>query len=272
MPKSPHGRSAPKSGAGRLYIGTSGWSYEDWRGVLYPSDLPSRQYLAYYAQQFTATEINSTFHHLLEAKQFRAWADEVPADFRFAVKLSRYVTHIKRLKDCREPFATFLSGTQALKRRMGPILVQLPPNFKIDEERLAKFLSNTQEARHECGVRKRLRFAFEFRHRSWFADTPEREELLTLLRRHNCAFVFGHSRDYPYPDDEPVTADFVYLRLHGPGEMCASSYTSKELEVWAPRIHDWLNSGRDVYVFFNNDANGYAVENARLLKEAVAVK
>jgi uncharacterized protein YecE (DUF72 family) len=262
MPSSQHN--------GRLYIGTSGWSYTDWSGAFYPRDLSSNEYLSYYAARFPTTEVNSTFYNLLESKTFRGWADTVPADFRFSVKASRYITHIKRLKDSREPFETFLGGVQALKRRLGPILVQLPPNFKLDTERLATFLSNAQDARYELGVRKRLRFAFEFRHPSWFSDTDERREAIRILHRHNCAFVFGHSGEYPYPEDEPVTADFVYMRFHGPRELFASQYGPEHLSEWAPRIREWLARGTDVYAYFNNDMNAYAIEDARTLHALIA--
>ncbi len=247
-----------------LYVGTSGWSY-NWEGF-YPAGLRSRDYLPYYSGQFRTVEVNYSFYHLPRPSTYEKWRDETSDDFVFALKLSRFITHIKKLSGVKQALKKFLANAITLRTKLGPFLVQLPPGFRVDVERLARFLEQSERVRSELSVEAPLRLAFEFRHRTWF-DRPEAEAVLDTVKRYGAAVVFAHSGRYPYPDDEPVTADFVYLRFHGPREMFASRYGTVGLERWRPRIKEWLGRGLDVYAYFNNDVEGYAVGDARALLE-----
>jgi uncharacterized protein YecE (DUF72 family) len=237
---------------GELRIGTSGWTYSDWKGRFYPEELKSADYLAWYARRFDTTEINYSFYHLPQAKTFEKWAAQTPETFVFAVKVSRYITHIERLGNVREPWEKFLDRAAHLGPKLGPLLLQFPPSFRADIERLEAFL----ETSRQLGAR---RLAFEFRHASWFVA-----ETAALLGRHDAALVIAHSSRYPCAPPE-ATASFVYLRFHGPKELFASRYSEAELADWAKRIRAWRREGRSVYAYFNNDWYGYAIENAETL-------
>jgi uncharacterized protein YecE (DUF72 family) len=243
----------------RLFVGTSGWSYADWKGTFYPADLPSRQYLDFYADAFGSTEVNYSFYHLPRPSTYEKWAAQVPDGFIFALKASRFITHVKRLADSEEAWETFVRNAQALGPHRGPILLQFPPSFRSDRRRLDAFLTRAQQP--APGTRP-LRLAFEFRHESWFV-----EETYSLLRRHKAALCIADSPRYPRR--EVMTADFVYLRFHGRIDLLASKYTDAELAAEAKRIRRYLRNGLDVYAYFNNDALGHAVANARTLREMV---
>jgi uncharacterized protein YecE (DUF72 family) len=247
-----------------LYVGTSGWSY-DWEGF-YPAGLRSREYLPYYSRQFRTVEVNYSFYRLPRPSTYEKWKSETSDDFIFAVKLSRFITHVKKLSGVKQALKKFLTNAMPLGPKLGPVLVQLPPSFRVDVKRLARFLERTGQVRSEMSMGAPLRLAFEFRHRTWF-DRPDAETVFDAIKRYGAAVVFAHSSRYPYPDDEPVTADFVYLRFHGPREMFASRYGAAGLERWRPRIEEWLGRGLDVYAYFNNDVDGYAVDDARALLE-----
>ncbi|MCC7017269.1 MAG: DUF72 domain-containing protein [Rhodospirillales bacterium] len=238
---------------GRLFIGTSGWSY-GWDGF-YPAGLPGRERLAFYASRFASAEVNYSFYHLPKESTFAKWDGETPDGFVFALKLSRFVTHIKRLKGVGTPLRTFLGRAKALGKKLGPILVQLPPSFRLDPKRLAAFLAAAARAETALGL-KGLRFAFEFRHPTWFAAGQPRDAALALLEDRGWALAFAHSARYPCSADEPVTADFVYLRFHGPRELFASRYGPVGLKPWAKKIRRWRSRGLDVYAYFNNDVAG----------------
>ncbi len=238
---------------GRVLVGTSGWNYPHWRGVFYPRDLPSSAWLSYYAQRFATVEINNTFYRLPETRTWAAWRHAVPGMFTFAVKASRFITHIKRLRLSRGPVGRMLSRARSLGRTLGPILFQLPPNFECEEERLAVFLH---------GLLPGHRYVMEFRHESW-----HRESVYRLLRRHRVACCVSYGPDIPLRLVR--TAPFVYVRLHGPEGIGAGRYSEAALRSWAREIRD-LGGGRTAYAYFNNDERGYAPENARQLIDLLA--
>jgi uncharacterized protein YecE (DUF72 family) len=238
----------------KLYIGTSGFSYSHWEeGVFYPEGLAKNKQLEYYSQYFQTVELNNPFYHLPSAGTFQSWYQRTPENFIFAVKVSRYITHIKKLKDCREPWQRFINNAKQLKEKLGPILFQLPPNWQINLERLEKFLKI---------LPKKYQYSFEFRHQTWFS-----EEIYQLLKKYNAALCLADSPDWPY--QEEITTDFVYLRLHGRDSRYSSKYTDQELKKWAGKIKKWQKSVKEIYVYFNNDAYGYAAENAQALKRLV---
>ena len=235
----------------KIYIGTSGFSYAHWeKGVFYPLDLPKAKQLEYYSKNFQTVELNNPFYHLPLAKTFQSWYQRTPHDFIFAVKASRYISHIKKLKGCGQPWRLFISRAEKLKEKLGPILFQLPASWKVDIKRLEGFLKI---------LPKKHQYSFEFRHQSWFC-----QEVYQLLKKHKIALCLADSNKWPY--QEELTADFIYLRCHGSHYLYSSKYTDQELKKWAAKIKKWLKN-RDVYVYFNNDANGYAVKNAQTLKK-----
>ena len=237
----------------KLYIGTSGWVYDDWQGVFYPKGLPSKDKLKYFSKHFKTAEINYSFYHLPRTSTYQKWYWETPADFIFAVKVSRFITHIKRLKNVRSAWKQFIKNTLYLKEKLGPILFQFPPSFKSTGEnikRLEGFLKFIKGFK--------LRYAFEFRHKSW-CD----KEFYNLLKKYAVAWVIADSPSYPKA--EVVTADFVYVRMHGSETLFVSKYTEKELKELALKIKKWLKQKLDVYCYFNNDYKGFAIENSKIL-------
>lgn len=243
----------------RLFVGTSGWTYSSWKGTFYPEELPARQYLKFYAKNFGTTEVNYSFYHLPKLSTYEKWASQVPDSFVFAVKASRFITHVKRLIEVVNAWSTFVQNARALGPHVGPVLLQFPPSFRCDPQRVAAFLKGAREPMSQSSG---LRLAFEFRHESWF-----KEEIYALLRQHQAALCIADSSRYPRHDK--VTADFVYVRFHGRAKLFASEYTDKELMDEATRIRRYLRNGLDVYVYFNNDARGYAVKNAKTLRDLV---
>jgi len=249
----------------RAFIGTSGYNYLHWwNGVFYPSDLPQSKWLEFYAQFFDTVELNVSFYRLPKKETFAGWHKRTPDNFSFAVKGSRFITHIKRLKECREPLELFFDRVSALREKASIILWQLPPQFKFQKEdnRLKSFLKDLSDVFRPYlkSSISRLRQAFEFREASWFCD-----EVFDLLREENISLCIA---DWPeFEVKKPVTADFVYLRRHGATALYASCYSDQELEREARQIEEWLKAGRDVYIYFNNDAYGYAVKNGLRLKE-----
>jgi len=235
-----------------FFVGTSGFSYEHWRGVFYPSDLSASKFLSFYAQTFATVELNVSFYRLPAANTFKKWAEQTPPNFVFAVKASRYLTHVRKLKDCQEPWQRFYERVINLGTKLGPVLFQFPATFNKNKERLESFLS----------LLPKQQFAFEFRHASWFS-----EDIYALLRKINASLCIADSGIWPTV--EKVTANFVFLRFHGGRELYASRYALNELKPWAEKIKNWLNSGLTVYAYFNNDAYGFAVQNALELRELV---
>jgi uncharacterized protein YecE (DUF72 family) len=242
------------------YIGTSGWNYRQWRGSFFPEKLPTKQWLSYYASRFDSVEVNYSFYRLPSEKTCEAWYEQTPERFCFAMKASRYLTHIKRLRDVREPWNTFLERVRTLKQKLGPILLQFPSNFRASEvnlEAVDEFLKYAAS-----GTTRGL--ALEFRDQSCFGG-----EMMAILRQHCAALVISHSSRYPVPEVE-ATSDFVYFRFHGPRKMFASSYTDTELQEWANTMKAFLERRRDVYAYFNNDSGGHAPRNAQALLRQLA--
>lgn len=241
------------AGVGELRIGTSGYRYKHWRGGFYPEDLPERRWFECYAQHFDTVEINNTFYWLPEEDIFRRWRREAPNGFVYALKFSRYGSHIKHLKDGAQTIASFLDAARGLGPALGPILVQLPPSWRPNPQRLEEFLAQAPADR---------RWAVEIRDPRWFTD-----QVFGILRRHRAALCV-HDMIEDHPRD--LTADWTYIRFHG--EDYAGNYPHQYLTAEADRIAALLRDGRDVYAYFNNDAQGYAVDNARQLRRYVAHK
>jgi uncharacterized protein YecE (DUF72 family) len=254
-------RIAEIATSGRFRAGTSGWNYPDWKGVFYPPELKSRDYLSWYCRHFDTTEVNYSFYHLPKKQTFENWAAQTPQGFLFALKASRVISHVKRLEGVDEQWRRFLDSALALGSKLGPVLLQFPPSFKASTTVLERFLLLS-----ESEVSRRVELAFEFRHSSWFDP-----EICQLLRRHKAALVIAHSQTYPQAPLIP-TAPFVYVRFHGPQRLFASRYSTGELETWATRVKRWLSSGHSVYAYFNNDFHGYAIENARELSALVTAR
>lgn len=243
-----------RSNEGRIRIGTSGWSYPHWRNVFYPKTLPGEAWLDYYATSFETVELNNTFYQLPGAATFRHWYGEVPEHFVFAVKGSRFITHMKKLQEPRDALRKFLRRVGILKAKLGPVLFQLPPRFRCNRERLAAFTDLLPPEQS---------YAFEFRDATWFAP-----EVYAILKEKGLALCIFSLKDLPCP--EVITAPFVYLRFHGPGAKYGGKYSEGELAEWARRVRAWLGQGLDVYAYFNNDEHGYAVANATRLRELLA--
>lgn len=236
---------------GRLHIGTSGWHYDHWRGFFYPDDLKATDRLAYYARHFSTVEINNTFYKLPAKKTLAAWRDGTPRHFLFACKASRFITHMKKLKDPEQAFTRFFDAVAVIEPKLGPILFQLPPRWHVNVERLAAFLATLPAGR---------RYAFEFRDESWF--TPDVSDLLAQHGAALCAYDIAGRRS-----PAEVTADFAYVRLHGPGAAYEGRYDGRALSGWKRRFDGWRAEGKDVYCYFDNDQKAYAVGDALRLLE-----
>ncbi len=278
-------------------IGISGWTYPPWRGVFFPKDLPQRCELEFASRQVNSIEINGSFYSLQRPSSYRAWYQATPPDFVFAVKGGRYITHMKRLQDVRTPLANFFaSGVLCLREKLGPFLWQLPPNFRFERDRLARFFdllprdtaaAATLARKHDARLKGRasvtaernrpLRHALEIRHPSF-----ETEAFVQLLRTHDIALVIADTAG-KWPFLEDVTSDFVYVRLHGDEELYVSGYTEAALAEWARKIRSWAKgltpvrtrclasrspaakAGRDVFVYFDNDVKVHAPFDAMSL-------
>lgn len=299
-----HGRAHPgvrfPRVKARTRIGISGWTYAPWRGVFYPGDLPRTKELAFASQTFPTIEINGTHYSLQTPASFRRWRDTTPEDFVFSVKGSRYITHMRRLRNVRTPLANFFaSGVLELREKLGPILWQFPPSFRFDAGSFRDFLemlpATTEEAtriakRHDGRLRaraslrgvpgRRIRHCIEARHDSFLVP-----EFFRLLRRHCVAFVFADTAGrWPYAED--LTSDFVYVRLHGDKEIYVSGYTASALADWASRIHAWKQGHarpgaplvtahrnrriREIFVYFDNDVKVKAPSDALALSRLAA--
>jgi uncharacterized protein YecE (DUF72 family) len=235
---------------GQVRIGTSGYQYKHWKGLFYPEKLPPKQWFAYYTKHFDTVEINNTFYGLPAAETFTAWRKKAPPRFLYALKFSRYGSHLKRLQDPRGTIKIFLQRARRLRNFLGPILVQLPPNWRANPDRLADFLKTTPRS---------VRWAFEFRDPSWLC-----EEIFAMLQTYNAALcIHDMIKDHP----RRITADWVYQRFHG--NHYSGSYTRQRLQEEAKWIRQQLAGAKDVYVYFNNDAQGHAITNAAELKRYV---
>lgn len=245
---------------GRIHIGTSGFHYPHWQDVFYPPGLGSADWLAFYMEHFSTVEINNTFYRLPTVTTFKAWERAAAKGgidgFVYALKASRYITHMKKLKDAETPLMRFMQRAALLKKNLGPVLFQLPPRFRCNTDRLEQFTKLLSQ-----GTQGR-RFVFEFRDPSWF-----NEEVYEILRAGAIGLCVYDMPEFESPD--VVTGDFVYLRFHGTGTLYNGRYSKKSLLDRASRIKEHAEEGRDVYAYFNNDALGNAVINARELKEMV---
>ena len=242
----------------KAFIGTSGWNYNHWsNGEFYPKNLRPADWLGFYGRHFHTVEINNSFYRLPSEVAFQNWRIQVPPGFIFAVKASRFLTHIKRLKDPEEPLELFFSRAKHLKERLGPVLFQLPPQFKLNLERLETFL----KALKPYAGRRHIRCAIEFRDSSW-----QVQPVFDLLREYKVALCFADWRDNPVT--KPLTSEFVYVRRHS-GNAGGGNYSKQQLDRDVEQIREWLKEQLDVYVYFNNDAGGHALRNAMYVKRAL---
>jgi uncharacterized protein YecE (DUF72 family) len=241
----------------KLFIGTSGWSYKHWAGLFYPPHIKPDKYLEYYMTRFNCVELNSCFYHLPKNTTINGWIHRTPSTFRFCPKLSRFITHQKRLNDVEEPMKKFFDLFKAMRSRLGPVLIQLPPGLLFSRSLVNDFLQLLKKQYNA------YRFAIEVRHKSWITDV-----FFKMLAQHDIAYVIADSgKRYPYY--EKVTTDFVYMRFHGPEKLYASDYHDYELKTYAEKITGWLKNDKEVWVFFNNDFQGYAIDNADKIKDMV---
>lgn len=240
----------------QAHIGTSGYLYSDWRGRFYPPTLPQRKWLEFYATRFSTVELNVTFYRLPQEETFRGWNERTPETFRFAIKGSRFITHVKRLKDVQDPLRLFLKRARLLREKLAVVLWQLPPSMRVDLKRLERFLM-------WLGSYKRIRHVLEIRHPSWLIP-----ETLRLLQQAEAALC---QTDWPSCPvyEEPLT-DFAYVRRHGAGGfLYGGRYSRDTLSEDATSLRRWLRQGREAFVYFNNDQHAYAAMNARQLIELV---
>jgi uncharacterized protein YecE (DUF72 family) len=239
-------------------IGCSGWNYTSWRGRFYPEALPPSKWLPYYSERFDTVEINNTFYRLPERSTFAAWRSQVPTDFVMAVKASRFLTHMKRLRDPGEPLARLFSRADALDGRLGPVLYQLPGTFHIDLVRLDAFLN----ALPRTWKRKRVRHVMEFRHPSWYV-----RDTFSLLAKRGIALCLHDKQGSEIA--EPFVGPFVYIRFHGTSGHYSGSYSAEALDRWAHRIAEQAQDGRPAFAYFNNDPDAVATLNAGTLRSAI---
>jgi uncharacterized protein YecE (DUF72 family) len=240
-----------------IHVGCSGWVYPHWREIFYPKEVPQRAWLEFYATHFDTVEINNTFYRLPKPSAVEGWVEHSPPGFLFAVKASRYLTHIKRLKTLDPYVNRFYEPLDALieSEKFGPLLWQFPANFHLNVERLSGALRALPSGRH----------AFEFRHQSWFT-----EEVYGLLREHGAALVIGDEASRWVSTPHVRTAEWTYIRLHHGTKGRNGNYSKSEIETWARRISQWRRD-TEVYIYFNNDWEGYALRNARLLKRLLGL-
>jgi len=237
-----------------IHIGTSGWSYKHWKKIFYPEGLKQTDWLKFYADHFATTEINTSFYHLPATATTAHWKEKSPADFIFCPKMSRYLTHMKKLNDPEESMERFFDSFVPLKRKIGPVLVQLPASLGFHLDKAENFYKLCKK---QYGY---YRFAMEVRHDSWLSD-----ESIALMKKYNIAFVISQSgTGFPYA--ELVTAQHIYVRLHGPGALYASNYSDEQLMEFATLFKKWKADGHSVWAFFNNDIFGYAFENGKVME------
>ena len=240
-----------------IRVGCSGWNYSHWRERVYPKGLPPKRWLEHYAGLFDTVEINNTFYRLPRETAVRGWVEQSPRGFLFSVKMSRYITHIRRLGGLETGVPLFYDRITPLylSPKMGPVLWQLPPTFKRNDERLATTLASLPPGRH----------CFELRHPTWYVD-----EVYELLRQHGVALVIPDSPKYPFRE-LVTTTDWTFIRFHHGTRGRRGNYSDREIAEWAERIAGWRNEGLDVYAYYNNDWEGYAVRNGLRLKQLLGI-
>jgi uncharacterized protein YecE (DUF72 family) len=234
----------------KYFIGTSGWHYEHWKGFFYPESLAKSKWLGFYSERFSTVEVNNTFYRLPSKEAFTRWREVTPAEFMFTIKVNRFITHVKRLKMVDEPLEKFLSQADNLGDKLGPLFYQLPPNMKCNSTVLEEFLSILPE--NYCHI-------FEFRHASWFTD-----EIFNLLRCFNSGFCVYDMPGFTCP--LVATCDTAYIRFHGSRDLYSSYYDEHEMSTWATNIKRLGQGLSRVFVYFNNDAEGYAIKNAETIR------
>ncbi len=235
----------------KILIGTSGWHYNHWKGPFYPGDMKTKDFLPYYAHRFETTEINNTFYSLPQENTLKQWQSRVKRDFVFSVKASRYITHMKKLKDPEAGLSRFLPIVKALGKNLGPVLFQLPPKWNCNADRLKQFLEVLDGYEHQ--------WVFELRNRSRLND-----EVLKLLSDYGAALCIYDMEQEVSPKE--ITTDFTYVRLHGPGDKYHGEYDTQALAGWAGAFSSWAAKGIRVYCYFDNDEQGFAPRDALRLK------
>jgi uncharacterized protein YecE (DUF72 family) len=243
-----------------IFIGTSGWSYKHWKNVFYPESVKPAGYLSYLAESFNCTEINTSFYRLPKPETLRQWMKSVPDNFRFCPKMSRYLTQMKKLNDPEEPLHRFFSLFRKMKKYLGPVLIQLPPNLGFHAEK-AEYLFNILKKKYAG-----YKFALEVRHESWIQPSVTR-----LLKQYGIIFVIADS-GHRFPMAELVTAKDIYIRFHGPDGSYATSYSKRVLKKYADSCVRWRAKGHRIWIFFNNDVHGFAIENAKTLQQLLGLK
>jgi uncharacterized protein YecE (DUF72 family) len=236
-----------------IRIGTSGWTYSHWKELFFPVKCPQSKWLEYYTEHFDTVELNATFYRLPNLKTFENWNIRTPDHFIWSVKASKYITHTKRLKEPEKALERFFAASSGLKEKLGPILFQLPPSLPFDEKIFHVFCQSLKPFK---------RYALETRHPSWIS-----EKVFDILRANNIAFCIADTAGR-FPFHEVITANFIYIRLHGSQQLYKSDYSEKELQMWAEKIKAW---DKDTYVYFDNDFEGYAVNNAKKMKEILEI-
>jgi uncharacterized protein YecE (DUF72 family) len=238
-----------------IRIGTSGWHYQHWAGPFYPQDLPKTKWLAHYAQHFDTVEINNTFYQLPKEQTIENWRKQAPDDFLYTLKANRYITHIKRLKDCSQELDRFFERAILLKEKLGPVLYQLPPSLHKDLDLLERFIKL---------LPKKHIAVFEFRHESWYS-----QDTYDLLKEYNVAFCIHDMPGNQSP--RVVTADVIYVRFHGPTSRYTGNYSNAQLKKWAHWIKQNSQQTRATFAYFNNDIKGHAIKNAKTLKAELCI-
>jgi uncharacterized protein YecE (DUF72 family) len=240
----------------KLFIGTSGWMYKHWRDTFYPEEIHNKDMLNYYSKKFNTVEVNNTFYKLPNKTVVENWRDQTPQEFIFALKANRYITHMKNLKDGKEPVKNFINIIRNMDKKLGPILFQLPPQWNLNFERIKNFIEILPDE---------FTYAFELRNSSWYSD-----KVYELFRDNNIALCFHDISGQDFP--QIITADFVYIRFHGPEGNYYGKYTKEHLEQWSKKIINWLEEDLIIFVYFNNDAYGRAIENAQELENIIKTK
>jgi uncharacterized protein YecE (DUF72 family) len=235
----------------KLFIGTCGWNYKHWKENFYPKDIPQKSWLNFYSEKFNTVEINSSFYHLPKEKTFENWKKSVGKNFIYSVKASRYITHMKKLHDSEESVKTFLDRTKILNGKLGSILFQLPPYLQFDYDKLKNFLAI---------LPRKNKITIEFRHKSWW-----NEDTYKLLEKYNIAFCIYELGEKVSP--QKITADFAYIRLHGPGAKYKGNYHNQTFKKWIKKFKSW--KVKEIYCYFDNDEKGFAAKNALKLKEII---
>lgn len=245
----------------KVYIGTSGWHYNHWLGLFYPKEIKGYYELKYHSEHFNTVENNSSFYRIASESTYKTWDKMTPKNYKFSMKLNKFITHINKLElnpETIEKVEQIINSTQVLKQKLGTIVIQLPASFKYDIDKLEKFLQFFTNLIKEKEYK--FNITIEFRNKYWFT-----EELYSLLRKYNVALVAAQSSRYPGVRE--VTADIAYIRMHGPEKLFASKYSQDQLEEWAKYIKKISTKVKEIYVYFNNDFHGYALDNAKELTE-----